>query len=54
MLDTANVVTAEAKSIVAIQPKPAFQLLFEITTTREGNQDLQSWSPSPLIWRKAT
>ena len=36
MLDAVQVDTVEEKAIVAIRPKPAFQPLFEIATTREG------------------
>ena len=35
MLDAVYVDTVEEKSVVAIRPKPAFQPLFEIATTRE-------------------
>jgi len=38
MLDAVYVDTVEEKSIVAIRPKPAFQPLFEIATTREGSE----------------
>ena len=37
MLDAVYVDTLEEKAIVAIRPKPAFQPLFEIATTREGS-----------------
>ena len=37
MLDAVYVDTVEEKSIVAIRPKPAFQPLFEIATTRKGS-----------------
>ena len=37
MLDAVYVDTVEEKSIVAIRPKPAFQPLFEIATTRDGS-----------------
>ena len=37
MLDAVYVDTVEEKSIVAIRPKPAFQPIFEIATTREGS-----------------
>ena len=37
MLDAVYVDTVEEKSIVAIQPKPAFLPLFEVATTREGS-----------------
>ncbi len=38
MLDAVYVDTVEEKSIVAIQPKPAFRALFEIATTRQGSE----------------
>lgn len=37
MLEAVYVDTVEEKSIVAIRPKPAFQPLFEIATTRAGS-----------------
>ena len=37
MLDAIYVDTVQDHSIVAIRPKPAFQPLFEITTTRQGS-----------------
>ena len=37
MLDAVYVDTVEEKSIIAIRPKPAFQPIFEIATTREGS-----------------
>jgi len=37
MLDAVYVDTVEETSIVAIRPKPAFQPLFEIATTRKGS-----------------
>ena len=37
MLDAIYVGAVAAKSIVAIRPKPAFQPLFEIATTRESS-----------------
>ena len=37
MLDAVYVDTVDEKAIVAIRPKPAFQPLFEIATTREGS-----------------
>ena len=37
MLDAVYVDTVEEKAIVAIRPKPAFQPLFEIATTRAGS-----------------
>jgi hypothetical protein len=36
MRDAVYVDPVEEKSIVAIQPKPAFRPLFEMATTREG------------------
>jgi hypothetical protein len=37
MLDAVYVDTVEEKTIVAIRPKPAFQALFEVATTKEGS-----------------
>ncbi len=37
MLDAVYVETVEEKAIVALKPKPAFQALFQIATTREGS-----------------
>jgi len=37
MLDAVYVDTVDTKAIVAIRPKPAFQALFEIATTRKGS-----------------
>ena len=37
MLDGVYVDTVEEKSVVALKPKPAFQALFQIATTREGS-----------------
>jgi len=37
LLDAVYVDTVEEKAIVAIRPKPAFQALFEIATTRQGS-----------------
>ena len=37
LLDAVYVDPVEEKSVVAIQPKPAFRPLFEIATTREGS-----------------
>ena len=37
MLDEVYVGTVDEKAIVTIRPKPAFRLLFEIATTREGS-----------------
>jgi site-specific DNA recombinase len=38
MLDAVYVDPVEAKSIVAIKPKPAFHALFEISTTRDDSE----------------
>ncbi len=37
MLEAVYVDTVEEKAIVALRPKPAFQALFQIATTREGS-----------------
>ncbi len=37
MLDGVYVDTVEEKAVVALGPKPAFQALFQIATTREGS-----------------
>ena len=37
MLDEVYVGTVDEKAIVTIHPNPAFRLLFEIATTREGS-----------------
>ncbi len=37
MLDGVYVDTVEEKAVVALRPKPAFQALFQIATTREGS-----------------
>ena len=37
MLDAVYWDTVEEKAIVALKPKPAFQALFQIATTREGS-----------------
>ncbi len=37
MLDGVYVDTVEEKAVVALRPKPAFQALFHIATTREGS-----------------
>ncbi len=37
MLDAVYVDTVEEKSVVVLKPKPAFQALFQIATTREGS-----------------
>ena len=37
MLDEVYVGTVDEEAIVTIRPKPAFRLLFEIATTREGS-----------------
>jgi hypothetical protein len=38
VLDAVYVDTVEAKVIVAIRPKPAFQALFQVATTKEGSE----------------
>ena len=47
MLDGVYVDTVEEKSIVAIRPKPAFQALFEIATTRDGSGVVLINEPPP-------
>ncbi len=37
MLDAVYVDTVEEKAVVALRPRPAFQALFQIATTREGS-----------------
>jgi hypothetical protein len=37
MLDGVSVDTVEDKAIVAIRPKPASQVLFQVATTKEGS-----------------
>jgi hypothetical protein len=37
MVDVVYVDTVEEKAIVAIKPKPAFQALFQVATTKEGS-----------------
>ena len=37
MLDAIYVDTVEEKAIVALKPKPAFQAVFQIATTRQGS-----------------
>jgi hypothetical protein len=37
MLDAVYVDMVEEKTIVAIRPKPAFQALFQVATTKEGS-----------------
>jgi hypothetical protein len=37
MLDAVYVDTVEEKAIVALKPKPEFQSLFQIATTKEGS-----------------
>jgi hypothetical protein len=36
MLDGVHVDTVEEKAVVALKPKPAFKVLFQIATTKEG------------------
>ena len=60
MLDAVYVDPVEEKSVVAIQPKPAFRPLFEMATTREGSDvvlineappDSESpGAPDPCSW----
>ena len=47
MLDAVYVDTVDEKAIVAIRPKPAFQPLFEVATTREGSDVLLINEPPP-------
>ena len=47
MLDAVYVDTVAEKAIVAIRPKPAFQPLFEIATTREGSDVILINEPPP-------
>jgi len=47
MLEAVYVDTVEEKAIVAIRPKPAFQPLFEIATTREGSDVVLIKEPPP-------
>ncbi|MFQ6026761.1 MAG: hypothetical protein ACE5Q6_04505 [Dehalococcoidia bacterium] len=37
MLEAVYVETVEERAIVALKPKPAFQALFQVATTREGS-----------------
>lgn len=37
MLDAVYVETVDERSVVALKPKPAFQALFQLATTREGS-----------------
>ena len=37
MLDAVYVDTVEERAIVALKPKPAFRVLFQIVTTRDGS-----------------
>ena len=37
MLEAVYVDHKDAKSVVAIQPKPAFRAVFQVATTREGS-----------------
>ncbi len=47
MLEAVYVDTVEEKAVVAIRPKPAFQPLFEIATTREGSDVVLINEPPP-------
>ena len=47
MLEAVYVDTVEEQAIVAIRPKPAFQPLFEIATTREGSDVVLIKEPPP-------
>ena len=47
MLDAVYIDTVEEKAVVAIRPKPAFQPLFEIATTRDGSDVILINEPPP-------
>ena len=47
MPDAVYVDTVEAKAIVAIRPKPAFQALFEIATTKAGSDVILNKKDAP-------
>jgi len=47
MLDAVYVDTVEAKAIVAIRPKPAFQALFEIATAKAGSDVIFNKKDAP-------
>lgn len=52
MLDAVYVDTVEEIAIVALKPKPAFQALFHIATTREGSGVVlcNENPPGPIFW----
>ena len=53
MLEAVYVDTVDQKSIVSIQPKPAFQPLFEIATTRKGSDIVLNKQDAPgslVLW----
>ena len=53
MLEAVYVDTVDQKSIVSIQPKPAFQPLFEISETREGSDVVLNKQDAPgslVLW----
>jgi len=58
MLEAVYVDHKDAKSVVAIQPKPAFGAVFQVATTREGSgvilikepPDPSQKAPSPCLW----
>ncbi len=47
IISTVCVDTVDKKSIVSIQPKPAFQPLFEIAKTRKGGDFVQQKQDAP-------
>ena len=53
MLEAVYVDTVDQKSIVSIQPKPAFQPLFEIAETRKGSDIVLNKQDAPgslVLW----
>jgi hypothetical protein len=60
MLAAVYVETVEERAVVALQPKPAFQALFQLATTREGsgvvlypeheNPPIASGDSIPCLW----
>ncbi len=58
MLEAVYVDHKEAKSVVAIQPKPAFRAVFQVATTRADSgvilikepPDPSQKAPSPCLW----
>ena len=53
MLEAVYVDTVDQKSIVSIQPKPAFQPLFEIATSRKGSDIVLKKQDAPgslVLW----